>query len=407
MTRINILSVFIIIFACYSCQPNITKQNQEWILGEWVPIDYIYDISSFTGYLFEKEYCENKVGYYDYFYRTGPFLEYPYKITEEVIAEFCYTYNIYDDLYNVKSPRGYRTIYKIEKDSLLIFDLTNKIWIKHYIQFLSKDTMILSNRYSDKVRDRFVRKSYPIDNNQPLIDEFIFYYPPSCISNSKLYLIRRDGFFFSYGYFGANHFLIGQLQDDSFNRLDTLYKKADLSAILSRWDSLSVKGWEQPPRIAENVSFVINNQVTTIDRMPLRSFLGLSVESYWAYLAGLFLPDLAYIKPINESDYPRLLYEFDHFFDLKIRNHDEFLKLRVTEQFYLGMLLCYAKVVEDKTFTPKYTLTGFAEKNRTMQTDGRYFKYADRFNNEITLDIGFNFIEVNELEKNKEDLLMR
>lgn len=394
MKKIKTFSVLILALVCYTCQQDITKQNQELIIGDWTPIidDELYDVTSFAGYIFEEEYCENKIGYYEYFSQTASLLEFPFKLIEP----FCFTYdNAIDNLCNVKHPYGYRTLYKLEEDSLLIFDLADKAWVKYQIHFPSKDTIFLSNKYTDKTKDRFVRKAYQIDN-QPLIDEFIFYYPSSCISNSKLYLIRRDGFFFSYGYFGSNHFLIGQLQDNSFNRLDTLFKKADLSAILNGWDSLSVRGWERPLSISENVSFVINNQVTTIDRMSSGYFGGISIEYYWTYLAGLFLPDLANIKPINESDYPELLYyEFEHFFNLRIKIQDKFFEPPATEQFYLGSLLCYAEKVKDKKFEPKYTLTGLRDENKTMQTDGRYYKYTDIFGSEITLDIGFNFIEDN------------
>jgi len=398
--RVNLFLILYIAVACYSCQPDITKQNQEWIIGEWTPIFYddIYGVYSCAGYLFDKEFCENKVGYYDYFYQTGKLLEFP-DVLPKLESEFC---GWFDNPYlcNVKRPYGYRTNYKIEKDTLHIFDLADKVWTKYHLRFSSKDTMILSNKYfGDTIPDRFVRKVYQADST-PLMDQFIAYYPYNCYSKSKLYLIRRDGLFFSYGYYDSNRFFIGQLRNDEFNRLETLFKRADLATDLGQWESINrIKMDDLYPMSEE--TFIMDNKVVTFDNLLLGNMAFISAEFYWAYLAGLFLPDLAKIKPCHKDDYPKLLDEFDDFLYIRLKSRNLIFSLSATECFYLGVLLCYAEEVEGIAFEPSYMLSGFRDEKKTMQTDGRYFRYKKNNGKEVTLDIGFNFVEVNELEKNK------
>lgn len=396
----EVLLIAGILLCLISCQQDLTKQNQELILGEWVPIfdDYLADVTSSAGYHFDKEYCENKVGYYEYFYQTGYVFEHPGVISKDE-ADFCDEFND-PYLYNVRRLYGYRTTYRIEKDTLHIFDLADKIWAKYHIRFSSKDTMILSNKYcGDRIPDRFVRKVYQIDE-QPLIDQFIAYYPHNCYSKAKMYLIRRDGLFFSYGYYETGRFFIGQLRNNEFDQLDTLLKKAGMTTDLSQWRRLNVGRNSSNSFTMSEETFIVDNKMATIDNSPLWTISG-NPEFYWAYLAGLFLPDLAKVKPFQDDEYPALLDEFDNFSSITLMSRRLFFSLSVTQWFYLGVLLCYAKEVEDIVFEPKYTLSGLRDKNKTMQTDGRYFRYQKKDGKTVTLDIGFNFVEVNELEKHK------
>ena len=389
-----------------SCKEDVTRRNQELILGEWVPIydDYLADVTSSTGYLFDKEYCENKVGYYEYFYQTGYVFDHPSVIPWDE-SDFC---SRFDDpyLYNAKRLYGYRTNYRIEEDTLHIFDLADKIWTKYHLRFSSKDTMILSNRYcGDRIPDRFVRKVYQIDD-QPLIDQFIAYYPPTCYSKEKSYLIRRDGLFFSYGYYETNRFFIGLLRNNEFTQLDTLLKKAGMTKDLNQWRRLNIGRTSSDSFSMSEETFIVDNKMATIDNSPLWTISG-NAEFYWAYLAGLFLPDLAKVKPLPEEEYPALLKEFDNFLYMGFSNRNLYFRLSYTECFYLGVLLCYAEEVEGIAFEPSYMLSGFRDEKKTMQTDGRYFRYKKNNGKEVTLDIGFNFVEVNELEKNKAYPVMR
>ena len=403
--KVAFLFLLLTTFA-FSCKEDLTHRNQEWIIGDWAPIedDSTYNIASYAGYLFDKESCENKVGYYDYFYQTGKLLEFP-DVLPQLESEFC---GWFDNPYlcNVKRPYGYRTNYRITKDTLHLFDLADKVWTKYHLRFLSKDTMILSNKYcGDTIPDRFVRKVYQIDST-PLIDQFIAYYPHNCYSDSKLYFIRRDGLFFSYGYYDSNSFFIGQLRNNEFNRLETLFKRANLATDLSQWESINrVKMDDLYPMSEE--TFIMDNKMVTFNNLRLERIAYTSAEFYWAYLAGLFLPDLAKIKPCHKDDYPKLLDEFDNFLYIRLKSRNLIFSLSATEYFYLGVLLCYAEEVEGIAFEPNYTLSGLRDEKKTMQTDGRYFRYQKKDGKEVTLDIGFNFIEVNELVKKKEDLLMR
>jgi len=67
------------------------------------------------------------------------------------------------------------------------------------------------------------------------------------------------------------------------------------------------------------------------------------------------------------------------------------LNLYESEQFYFWTQILKAKQV-DVDFTPRYTV------NKRIQSDGRYFRYKTKQGDTITLDLGFNFVEENNIK---------
>ncbi|MDR3339547.1 MAG: hypothetical protein LBT25_05535, partial [Candidatus Symbiothrix sp.] len=85
-------------------------------------------------------------------------------------------------------------------------------------------------------------------------------------------------------------------------------------------------------------------------------------------------------------DYPRFQFE---------NKADQVLGLSGSEDFYLWTQLLQAKKIE-VDFTPVYKVV-CNRKNKYIQSDGRYFRYQTDKGETVTLDLGFNFIEENQL----------
>lgn len=400
--RINILLALIMGLICYSCQQDITKQNKELILGEWIPVDEFIPENQ-VGYQFTADnQCENKVGFYSYYYPDGVRLDHYGGVLNDS-AWFC-DYNnpdaspipFYWFLFNVNRAYGNKTIYSIKEDTLQIFDLAKQKWQKYQINFEDNDKLVLSYWHEDfkyHIEDLFIRKSYPEIDETPIFEQFVFYTSFSCYTGAKCLLIRRDGLFFSYNYFESDQFFIGKIRPEEFIRIENQFKQANIWEVTDSFH-IPVSRRKQYPWYDTSISMITSDQKIYTIKEPLGK--GLPNEFEWGYLSGIFLPDVVQeLKPYYKDNYPSLLIEIDDF----SRIHISGIPLYVSERFYLGVLLCYAKEVESITFDAKYDLIFTSEKKAFMKTDGRYFRYTNQKGKEITLDIGFNFIEANGLDQ--------
>ena len=397
--RVNLFLILYIAVACYSCQQDITKQNQEWIIGDWEPCFDGYVPFNLVGYQFDKSYgCVNKTGFYSYFCPDGLRLD----ISAEVYNDstwFCdYPYppqDSFNRLYNVNHAYGNKTVYSLEKDTLQIYDLARQKWMKYHLSFKGRDTMQLTywhDAIKCNITDRLIRKSYPKIAETPTFDQFIFYSAGFCCIGAKFLLIRRDGLFFSYGYYRTDDFFIAHIQPEEFMRIENQFKRANIQEIIDSFH-ISVSNRKQYSWYDPAVSFISSDQKMYTIREPL--IRGLPNEFEWSCLSGIFLPDVVQeLRPTFEDEYPSFLTEINDF----SRIHISGIPYYVSERFYLGVLLCYAEEVEDIVFEPEYDLIVIPEQKVFMKTDGRYFRYKKKDGKEVTLDIGFNFIEMNGLE---------
>ena len=134
MNRKILHSILLIVLACLSCKFNENNHFNEKIIGNWAykRIDYseidakkdevfiltpINFYESGNGYTFSKNnVCENKLGYF--------------KV------------NTKNDLKNSSlTYLGNTTTYKIEKDSLKIFNISDSSWNSRKIHSITEDTL--------------------------------------------------------------------------------------------------------------------------------------------------------------------------------------------------------------------------------------------------------------------------
>lgn len=300
----EILGLAILILC--SCHDQ-TKRNQDWIVGEWYPIDNppfgdaedeVYwgtENFNMTGYLFQEDgICENKLGYFEYQDSNGDILPYPCKNIDPNAKRKKYWLN------NIVRNYGNYSSYKIEHDKLSIYDLSLKAWTTYTISFFTQDTLLLSCENNQK-QEKYIRKTYRTDDD-PLLDRIIFYFPSAHYSNTVFFSVHRSGDFVCSGCFGyQNEVFAGKMKSGEFERLELMFKKADLPQIIEDVGDLRAANIPYgfilsrlaalPPPIYDSyATFVLNNKCYTIEDpfsyVPFRQ-----KEFIWAYLRGLFLSE--------------------------------------------------------------------------------------------------------------------
>jgi len=396
--------MYVILISLFSCQNDLTKQNQELIIGDWYPIEDINaDLTYFhmNGYCFgENGIVENKLGFIEYYCTEAYNFNYPFR-------DYGLMYPSYYQLDNVMRFHGNFSTYSVNCDTLNIFDPSIKNWNSKIISFLDKDTMLLSSN-NDSIQEKFVRKTYELDDSR-LFNQVIFYsfQVGDYFTRSKFFILDCSGTFIcSERYPNWNNIFSGKMKEGEFERLELLFKKADLTRVISKVDSsynenINHKYYKSimssfPPLRYFYVTFVSNNKLFTIEN-PFEDISFEEKEFFWAYLTGLFFPEqLQFVtKTIHKQE--RIFSEFNDFHELRFEKQDSLLDLYHTERFYLSILLENAELTNVE-FEPLYILKEKMESKNKIETDGRYFNFKKNGVNK-TLDIGFNFIKENNFDK--------
>lgn len=370
-----------ILLCLIACQQDyLTKQNQELILGEWRAIDQddYYPVYRDGYHFMEDNLCINNLGFYSYFISKGFLLHAPHVFCIKKSDIPLYLFGEETELNNVNHYYGNRTGYKIEKDTLKIYDPAKNAWQNQHIRFVSPDTMILSsiNECRDSIHIPFVRTIYQTDD-KPLFDRLIFYTPHG-VWDEKMFSIERDGTFISYGYKGENEFFVGKMKEGEFEQMENLFRKMDFNRLKG-----GVNGYYY---FAPKILFIKDHEIAFVSSMMVPDK---NKEYYWAYLTALFSPYDIYLKPAGENDPQEEFLNSTDLYSYELKGTGRRIDLHRTELFYLNILL--SKANESTTgFDPVYKLISG---DRQIVTDGRYYLLTDQEGNQKTLDIGFNFIE--------------
>lgn len=392
MVGFNIFSsCFFLIILC-SCQHNLTQNNQEWIIGDWYPLDSLImdgdypsinntliDGEKFNliGYEFKEDgLCVNKLGFFEYQDPHGFMFSRPVRTFDSGSFYFG----------NVLRFWGNNSSYIIKDDSLKIYDPITKAWYNQRFSFSTKDTLILSSA-KDSIVERYLRKEYDT-NKSPLIDQIIIRSP--LITNAKLFSIQRNGNYFSSDC--CKYLSVAKIDLTDFERLETMFKMADIETLLKK----RANNIDPKQRDGIMITFILNNKMYTINHIFNEIYYN-NREFYWAYFSTFYLPETMHL-----SHHRYLKYIDGFYFDLMnnacslniVKNNGEYIYLSVTEQFYLATLLFQSEQTDD-SITTAFNLK-IKSDDLEFDTDGRFFRLHPTG---TTFDIGFNFIEENELEK--------
>lgn len=117
------------------------------------------------------------------------------------------------------------------------------------------------------------------------------------------------------------------------------------------------------------------------------------VEMQWATLPVMCLNQLIKLEPIDE---PR---KFVNLGSGAFVYGNKICNLTKSECFYLKSLLQDCKETK-QNFKPKYLVKYWEnDTDKEVQTDGQYFKFEISKGKFVTLNLGFNFLEINNLLK--------
>ena len=376
------------LFLMCSCTQNVTDINRAQILGEWYPLD----IENLEGYHFmENNLCENKLGYYDRYSFSNKKSDWP--------GQYVSTYKedssrqIHFDEWCIINYQGNTTFYKVDKDSLRIYDLTKKKLVNWEIKFLSKDTMLLSSN-NDSIVNKFVRRDYQTDTI-PLFDEIVFSLKSSTpvnIGDDRYISINRDGEVITFLPEGYN---LVKMNEKAFEDIENRFKKADIKTIIANYKR---ENKQESEFVKSSITFVKGDKIVLSLENPIETIN--TKEFLWAYLSALFCLSYNQLDLYNNRDFYSWSNHFPEIFFVETAFYarDHIWELYGSERFYLRGLIKKAGLT-NTTFIPKYILRNpsIYDATRKFETDGRFFRYKEKDGERFTLDLGFNFIEENNL----------
>ena len=378
------------IFLWMACQPRQTqtKINSQLIVGEWRPAD---ESCHLTGYHFHADgLCENNFGFLTYIVSKGFLAHDPCNYCMKRSEVPLYLFGSESILNNILHYHGNVSSYQIEEDTLRIYDPAKAHWFEQQIRFLSPDTMMLSytDECDDPVSILFSRVEYTV-NDEPLFDQIVFGYPGE-FWYGNCFSIQRDGMFIRLDYRKPGGYFVGKMRPGEFERIETLFKKTDLNLRSFQFNSENTSSGQ--PRLGW--VYAGTGRMHAVWPMQTRRE---NKEFYQAYISALYSPYTLHLEPVDPATYFRPgLFDFEGMFSrFKLKQDNLSLDLEYLELFHLNILFGRAENT-NQAFEPKYQLE--KSKRTIAVTDGRFFRYTNAEGREETLDIGYNFIEVNGLD---------
>ncbi|MEO6684553.1 MAG: DUF6438 domain-containing protein [Dyadobacter sp.] len=313
-----------------------------------------------SGYVFsEVDVCENKLGYFNRLNR------------------------------NYTQFLGTKTKFRLENNSLEIFDLADKVWEAYEV--LRLDDKILKLALNDSVNVIYERSKYNLVPGVPF--DQIVVSSSGCLGTCQIndVMVSRNGdvTFNNEGFRQRVGFFSSDITLSEFSEIEKRFRKTDLKKLKDKYEA----NWTDSNEIT--ISIIQNGRIykTIIDYGSQSP-----TELYWAYLPVVFLDQKLILKnlPDDAQFYIRRIFSFEK--DKKL------IRLAKSEGFYLASLLSKATPV-DNIFVEKYTLLAFGEQGSiNTTTDGRYYKIS--LNGKyLTVDLGYNFLERNDLLKRLSDKL--
>lgn len=364
-------TIFILtILALFSCKSEKEQQLEKDIVGEWTYIRTL-DIRkpnandellpppppfrrNTSGYIFnEDKSCENKLGYYKRI-----------EGNEREERKIIYL--------------GNKTKYKIEYDSLKIFNLLDNSWQSQKIFSITNDTLTIQT--SDSLFAKYVRIKYQLKPNET--------YDKIIVSSSGCYgacpildiSIDKNGNVIYLGkrYNTQNGFFTSKISKVEYQNIETNFKKAEIKNLKDSYQA------NRTDDETVTITFVKNDKIvksiTDYGRQA-------PAELIWAYSPVRFLYQQINLKPLKPeiTNFPKWSISFE--------TNQKICNLTKSESFYLLTEIFKGKEVVQK-FDSKYKIEFWNDndKKEILFTDGRIFKFTNK-----TIDIGYNFLTENNL----------
>lgn len=361
--KMKSIKIILAILVLLSCETKKSRKLRKDIIGEWtfvkevdarlssndklppplpIPLGYIF---------FPNNTCENKFGFYKKFDHDRTKIYY----------------------------LGNRTRYKIDGNKLKIFDLSGNKWYIQKIVSITEDTLTVQVR--DSVFSKFVRAKYKIDPNENY--DKIIVSTSGCMGPCPQLdiSIEKNGDVLFFGKFNTTvqGMFYSKITAEDYSNIEENFKKADLKNIRNNYEA------NLTDDETITVTFIKNQKI-------IKSITDNGRQSppmlIWAYTSIRYLYQHIRLKPFQKKDMIMPIQPI--LFETEKQSCD----LTKSESFYLLTEILRGKVVKAR-FEPKYMIKFWnAEgKKEVLLTDGKIYKRKEK-----TIDIGYNFIEQNNLK---------
>jgi hypothetical protein len=385
----NIFLYFFLPFLLIACQ---TKQDeptaqerqlQEQLIGDWVPAGFVRDAYSNNppppparierGYtFFSNGEVDLKQGFYDVSF-----------VGERI--------GINKRLHFL----GSKTKYKIAGDSLLIFMPYDSVWTHFPIARLTKDTLSFKG---EQGVSNYRRVTYHLEN-APTFDAIVLStsgcYGTCPISNT---LITADGqvVFFGEEFTTSEGVYTGTITETNYKELQDNYRKAGIDTISTKFSD----GGTDLEKIS--VTFLKDGKIfKTVSDYGNAG----PVELVWANIPLRYLYQSINLNRLQEEELPA--YVKHHF--LSFAKGEKTLELTQSEGFLLWNYLRLGQKSQER-FKPRFHVSfrknylwvprgrnkyATTEHIKSIETDGQFYTFHLEGQEPFTINIGFNFFDLN------------
>lgn len=292
---------------------------------------------------------------------------------------------------------GTTSKYKIEKDSLYIYNLISKKYESSFILKLDEDNLILKSKSG--IISKFKKQTQTNLIINPTFDAIVVT-DGACFGTCPIRntLITKDGniFYFGESYNSKNGFFKGKFDK---NKFENFRKRLNALRVDELDNYYSVDATDLP---TSYITILKNGKIYK------------SITDY-----GNASPT-ELVRIINEIGF---LYQTAQLYPSKFKlinirgefiNDKTFVQLTDSEKFYLQILLNNSEI-SNQNFNPKFFGTGYIDApkdfdysnyhqlERPIETDSRFFKLEDVSKKTKTYDLGYNFFEHNKMIHQKKN----
>lgn len=356
------LVLFLFIFV--ACRSSKNEKLENELLGEWSFFKF-EDKSNF------KKYDELK---YDF---NDELIGYNFKKDHNCTFKkgFIKTYLKNNGDLIITSFEN-QTKYKIEYDTLKIFDLKSGLWINQKIYSIQNDTLVIMER--DSAFSTYLKVNYKV-NSDEVYDKIIFS-SSGCYGSCPIISICLESngnvLYNGYKYNTKNGLFTSKISIEEYGKIQEEFKKANILSL----DSSYQAPWSDDEQI--QLTFVKDNKIIkTISDYGRQA----PKELVWTYMPLRFLYQRIDLQSVDSCNSLRPFWKID------IELENQAISLTNSEGFYLYNEIQHGREVSNKLkLKYKLKVIDFDEARKVIYTDGQYFRFADK-----TIDIGYNFLKSN------------
>jgi len=278
---------------------------------------------------------------------------------------------------------GVKTSYKIEKETLKIYDKNNNKWTNYHISDIKNDT--LKVRVDDSTFQLF-SKVYKKSKLKDKVDAIIVS-SSGCYGSCPIsdFYIKSDGYAIFNGkkYNSKNGYYLAKGTQTDFENILSLFERCQIDSMQNEYQATHTDDE------CVSVTFIKDNKIVkTVSDYGQVS----QTEFIWAYTQSRFYYQKLNLVSAKNIDtiLPKEIYGF--------QTTNQIIRLEDSERFYLGLEFAKALKVPSIKKNLTFQAQGWnGEGYDKIETDGKLIKYKGS-----TYDIGYNFIEKNLKHKIKD-----